>query len=84
MLPDFLVLRKAARLELRINKLAINADFEAPAVRRNKNEPFDSGFQVGNKLFGQTDRLGLVLSNLAVDYFDFHLLCLLDAKPQIF
>ena len=71
-LSDFLVFRKPARLQLRKNLLAIDVDFKTAAVGRNKNESLDLIFQFGNEFFGQTDRFGLVVSNLAVNDFDFH------------
>jgi hypothetical protein len=71
MFSNFSVIRESACLELRKNQLAIDADFKAAAIGWNKSESFDSGFQVRDQLFGQTDRLGFVLSNLAVDNFDF-------------
>jgi hypothetical protein len=43
-LSNFLVIRKLAGLELRINQLSVEADLEAAAVGRNEDEAFDSGF----------------------------------------
>jgi hypothetical protein len=34
----------------------------------------DSGLQLSNQFFGQTDRLRFVVSSLAIDDFDFHYL----------
>src|SRR6267142_3649459 len=74
LLPDFLVLGKLAGFELRENAFSIDAYFKAAAVGGYEHEPFDLVFEFGNELFGQTDRFRFVVSNLAVDDFDFHYL----------
>jgi lysophospholipase L1-like esterase len=71
-LADLVVLREAAALQLRKDKVAVDGDFKSPAGGRDEYEPFDSAFQIGDELVGQTDRLGFVASELAVDDFDFH------------
>jgi hypothetical protein len=71
-LVDFRIFGKPAGLELRVNQLPINAHFEAASAGRNQNEPLDPGLELRNEFLGQTDRLGFVVSNLAVDNFDIH------------
>ena len=72
MLANFVVFGEAARLQLRVNQFAVDADFEAAAGGRDEDEAFDSAFEFGDEFVGQTDRLGFVVSKLAVDDFDFH------------
>jgi hypothetical protein len=72
MAPDFLVVRKLAGFQLRINELPIDTDFEATAVGWYQDELVDLGFKFGNQLFGQTDRFRFVVSNLTVNDFYFH------------
>lgn len=52
--------------------LAVDADLEAAAIGRDEDQAFDFIFEFGDEFFGQTDRFGFVVSNLAVDDFDFH------------
>ena len=71
-LSDFLIVGKSTGLQLRKNWFPIDAHFKTASVRRYEDEPFDSGLQLGNKFFGQTDRFRFVVSDLAIDDFDFH------------
>jgi hypothetical protein len=71
-LPNFLVFREPSRLQFRINEVAVDADFKAAAARRHKDEPLDAAFQFSDEFVGQTDRLGFVVSKLAIDDFDLH------------
>ncbi len=72
-LADLLIIGELPGLEFRIHERAVDTDFEAAAVGRNKHETLDSCLEVFDELVGQTDRLGFVVSNLAIDDFDFHL-----------
>ncbi len=72
MFPDLVVFREPAGLQLGIDFLSVDANFETAAIGGDKHKPFDPGFQFSNEFFGQTDRFGFVVSNLAVDDLDFH------------
>ncbi len=69
---DFLILGKSTGLQLRKNWFPIDAHFKTPSVGRYQDEPRDFCLQLGNKFFGQTDRLRFVVSDHAIDDFDFH------------
>jgi hypothetical protein len=71
-LPDFLIFGKPAGLQFRENTLSIDAYFETAAVRRYQHQPLDLIFEIRDEFFGQTDRFRFVISNLAIDDFDFH------------
>ena len=73
MLADLLIIGELPGLEFRIYERAVDTDFEAAAVGRNKHETLESCLEVFDEFVGQTDRLGFVVSNLAIDDFDFHL-----------
>ena len=72
-LADLLIIGEFPGLEFRIHERAVDTDFETAAVGRNKHETLDSCLEVFDEFIGQTDRLGFVVSNLAIDNFDFHL-----------
>jgi len=69
---DFREVRELARLQFGIDKFSVDAYFKASAIGWDKGKFLDSGFQVSNQLIGQTDRFRFVVSNLAIDDFDFH------------
>jgi len=71
-LSDFLIVGKSTGLQLRKNRFPVDAHFKTASVGRYQDEPFDFRLQVGNKFFGQTDRLRFVVSDHAIDDFDFH------------
>ena len=71
--PDVLIIGEFPGLEFRVHERAVDTDFETAAVGRNKHETLDSCLEVFDEFVGQTDRLGFVVSNLAIDDFDFHL-----------
>lgn len=80
MLPDLLVFGEPAGFQFRKDLLAVDAHFKAAAIRWNQDEAFDSCLQFGDEFVGQTDRLLLVVSSLAVNDFDFHYLpCLIPS-----
>src|SRR5688500_17999413 len=72
MLSDFPVVWEIACLELGVHQFPVDADFEAAAIRGNEYKLLDLILQVGDEFVGQTDRFRFVVSNLAVDDFDFH------------
>ena len=72
MFSDFLIVGKAPGLQLRKDSFSVDTHFEAATVRWNKHKPLDLVFQLSNKFFGQTDRLGFVVSDLTIDDFDLH------------
>jgi hypothetical protein len=69
---DFLIFGKPAGLQLREDAFSIDTYFEAAAVGGYKHEPVDLAFELVDEFFGQTDRFRFVISNLAIDDFDFH------------
>jgi hypothetical protein len=71
-LANLLVLRKLTRLQFRIHELAVNAYFEAAAIRGYQCQLTKAGLQFGDDLFGQTDRFRFVVSNLTIDDLDIH------------
>jgi len=86
MFPDLLILREPSGLEFRENLFAIDADFETAAIRGNEDQSMESAFQVIiiDESFGQTDRLGLIASDLAVNDLDFHHLFSLMPSSEFF
>jgi hypothetical protein len=72
-LLDFLIFREAADLQFREYLFAVYGHFETATIRGNESEPFDFAFEFGDEFVGQTDRLGLVISSLAIYDFDFHI-----------
>jgi hypothetical protein len=71
-----LIFGKTACFQFREDLFSVNGYFKAAAVGRNENQFLDFRFEFGDEFFGQTDRFGFVVSNLAVDDFDFHKLSL--------
>ena len=72
--PDLRIIRKASGFQFRKDLLPIDGYLKASAVGGNENQALDSRFEFGNELLGQTDRLGFVVSDLAVNDFDIHTL----------
>src|SRR5262245_423586 len=73
-LPDFLIVRKPSGLEFGKDQFAADRYFEPASIRRDENEAFDLAFEFRYEFIGQTDRLRLVVSSLAINNFDFHTL----------
>lgn len=71
-LDDFSLVRKTARLQFRIDLLAVNRDFKTAPGRWLQFEPPKLLFEVRQDLLRQTDGLGLVISSRAIKYMDFH------------
>ena len=69
---DLVVLGEPAGFEFRVDELSVHAHFKSPSVGRHEDEPLDPGLVLGYEFVGQTDRLRLIVSSLAVDEFDFH------------
>ena len=70
---DLVKIRPVAGIEFGMDELAIGANFEGAAARRNQGERFDSLAEFEN-FSRQTDGLRRVVSNDAVfdRYFGFH------------
>ena len=83
MFLDLGKLRKSSGRQLRIDLLAVDADFEAAPIRGNQDKARQGGLQLGHELFGQTGRFRLVASRLAVDDLNFHGPLLFDAEPEV-
>jgi len=69
---DFLIVGKSTGLQLRKNRFPIDGHFKTASVGWYQDEPLDFCLQITNKFFGQTDRLRFVVSDHAIDDFDFH------------
>ncbi len=72
MLLDLVIFRKRAGLQFGVDELAVDAHLETSAIGRDERELLQAGLQFRDEFAGQTDRVGFVVSNLAVDDFDFH------------
>ena len=72
MFADLFVFGEPAALQFGVDELTVDAHFELSAVGRDEDEPFNPGFEFRDELVGQADRLRFIVSNLAVDEFDFH------------
>lgn len=69
---DLRELREPAGSKLRKYLFAVNTDFKTASICRDQNEALHTSFQLFHKLFGQTGRFRLVISNLAIDDLNFH------------
>ena len=72
MLSYLFVLGEPSSFELRIDQGAVETDLEAAPIGRNQRQFLDPCLEFSDELVGQTDRLGFVVSSLAIDKFDFH------------
>ena len=70
-------LRKLARLELRVNQVAVNAQLEPPASGRYKLQLTNLLLVRGQELARQTDGLRLVISHRTVLEFYVHIFSLI-------
>ena len=72
MRSNFVPLGEPSGFQLRKHQRRIDGNLKSPAIGWNQHKLRKIAFQLLHDFFGQTGRFGFVVSNLAIDDFDFH------------
>lgn len=69
---NLLGLGEAPFFEFGVNQISVERDLELPSRRGNERHARDLLLKLGQDFIRQTDGFGFVISNRAIDEFEFH------------